>query len=598
MELEIVEGRALNRLYRQGRVAAHLLASPGRLLVAFPAGNAGAALFLSPANQLAVRGPITSVEGPDGMRGIAAHIVADSETLCIERALLGSLRGVRGHAAAEALAPDISSHADSVVLRRTMRDGHRVEVTLWPEQGTVVEGARFGARGPIAFLLQACTDEPPLSPIPIDALLASGVNADRRDLEALAFLAYEQKLLAGSWRFLSYFGRDTLLTLQLLMKVASERLIEAGLGAVLARLGPSGEVAHEEAIGEWPALSGEAPLDHGMVDDDFLLAPVLASYLCERAPQRSRELLAQHTPEGASFAEMVERNLELVVARASPYADSGALVAVRSKVGQWRDSLEGLGGGRFPYDVNVVLVPAALRAAARLGPLLGRATLAGEAARLLGAWRDVGEHFEVELAQGEAQERLDAFCAERGFERTLLDGPLGFPALALDDAGAPIPILHSDESFALIFDQPPAEPLVGSVERMLRPFPVGLWTPIGLVAANPAYAADAELRGLFTERHYHGTVVWSWQQALVALGLDRQLARRDLPHPVHARLRAARATLAESLVATRALAHSELWTFAVEDERMRLVPFGQAQGHADESNVVQLWSTVRLALQV
>ena len=35
-------------------------------------------------------------------------------------------------------------------------------------------------------------------------------------------------------------------------------------------------------------------------------------------------------------------------------------------VGQWRDSNDGLGGGRYPYDVNTALMPAALRAMAEL----------------------------------------------------------------------------------------------------------------------------------------------------------------------------------------------------------------------------------------
>src|SRR5215467_5323003 len=40
------------------------------------------------------------------------------------------------------------------------------------------------------------------------------------------------------------------------------------------------------------------------------------------------------------------------------------LVALKpgSKVGQWRDSNEGIGRGRYPYDVNAVWMPAALRA--------------------------------------------------------------------------------------------------------------------------------------------------------------------------------------------------------------------------------------------
>ena len=35
-------------------------------------------------------------------------------------------------------------------------------------------------------------------------------------------------------------------------------------------------------------------------------------------------------------------------------------------VGQWRDSNDGLGGGRYPYDVNTALMPAALRAISNL----------------------------------------------------------------------------------------------------------------------------------------------------------------------------------------------------------------------------------------
>jgi hypothetical protein len=555
VEIAIRQGRAQNRLYRKGAVAAHLIASPGRLLVAFPAGNCGAAVWLTPAHDIEIEGPLISIER-DGMRGIAARIV--TPTFEIERALLGSLRGVRGHAPAEQLAPEIERSNTSTVLRRTMRDGHRIELVLTHD--------RF----------EACVDTPPLTPIPVEALLDRDGSEDLRD--ALAFLAYEEKLLAGSWRFLTYFGRDTLLTLALLMDVASERLIEAGLGAVLTRLGPDGDVAHEEAIGEWPALSGGAPLDYHMVDDDFMLAPVVASYFA-RAPHRREPFLAR-------YGAPLRKNLELCLARATPYASDPKpenLIAIRSAVGQWRDSPMGLGGGRYPYDVNAILVPAALRAAAELGC---------DAQPLLTTWTTAANHFAVTVE--DPQSHLDSFCAERGLARTSIDAPVTFPALALDDRGAPLPILHSDESFALLFDQPPPEPLVSSVQRMLRPFPAGLLTPVGLLVANPAYASP-ELRALFTERHYHGTVVWSWQQALLAIGLDSQLARTDLLHPTRAHLERARTTLRQTMAATRALATSELWTFAVDDGDITLVPFGQGEGHADESNAVQLWSTVQLA---
>ena len=59
---------------------------------------------------------------------------------------------------------------------------------------------------------------------------------------------------------------------------------------------------------------------------------------------------------------------------AEPFARPGGnatyknLIALKEgvPVGQWRDSNDGLGGGRYPYDVNTALMPAALRAISNL----------------------------------------------------------------------------------------------------------------------------------------------------------------------------------------------------------------------------------------
>ncbi len=59
---------------------------------------------------------------------------------------------------------------------------------------------------------------------------------------------------------------------------------------------------------------------------------------------------------------------------AEPFTQPGGnatyknLIALKEgvPVGQWRDSNDGLGGGRYPYDVNTALMPAALRAIAEL----------------------------------------------------------------------------------------------------------------------------------------------------------------------------------------------------------------------------------------
>jgi hypothetical protein len=40
----------------------------------------------------------------------------------------------------------------------------------------------------------------------------------------------------------------------------------------------------------------------------------------------------------------------------------------------------------------------------------------------------------------------------------------------------------------------------------------------------------------------------------------------------------------------------ELWSWAFADGRYRIVPFGQGNDDADESNAAQLWSTVYPAI--
>ena len=130
---------------------------------------------------------------------------------------------------------------------------------------------------------------------------------------------------------------------------------------------------------------------------------------------------------------------------------------------------------------------------------------------------------------------------------------------------------------------------------MLRPFPAGLLTDAGLLVANPVFA-DATRQRQLGRTAYHGTVTWSWQQALLVAGLERQIARRDLPAATTKRLLAAHQRLLSVIEKTRELRASELWSWRYVDGRYEPVPFGQSSGDADESNAAQLWSTVYLAI--
>src|SRR4029450_7226329 len=118
-----------------------------------------------------------------------------------------------------------------------------------------------------------------------------------RSRGVLSFLSYQEKFLAGSWRFDTYFGRDTLMSLRLLLPVLAPEALEGGLTAVLQRLASNGEVAHEEDIGEFAVLrhrkqgeaAGDAPVyDYKMIDDDYMLAPVAAAYVFDHQHGRGR----------------------------------------------------------------------------------------------------------------------------------------------------------------------------------------------------------------------------------------------------------------------------------------------------------------------
>jgi hypothetical protein len=135
---------------------------------------------------------------------------------------------------------------------------------------------------------------------------------------------------------------------------------EAGLGGVFTRLNEKGEVAHEEGIEEYAlihrqksgeALKADAILDYKMVDDDFMLAPVVPHYLLEHADGRARavDFLARKTASGMRDGDILARNLAFVAERARPFAQQPGydrLIAFQYglTVGNWRDSLNGIGG--------------------------------------------------------------------------------------------------------------------------------------------------------------------------------------------------------------------------------------------------------------
>ncbi len=599
----------------------------------FPAGNSGVGLWFEKTTRpvawtlvMPPRPVMVLDQKRRPLHGIEFEVESDASELRPRAAVLSSVRVLRdyelqGKAPAEVMVAPRGT-ADRLSWMRDRLDaaaGYRL--TIEALGGAQVSAEQIGAAigRPLRLRIQALTGEPPLKPL--NSILTRSAGDDARARNALAFLSYQEKFLAGSWRFDTYFGRDTMISALLLAPVLEPQAMESAMASVLDRLAPNGEVAHEEDIGEFAVLRNAregrgkvaTPIfDYGMVDDDFLLAPLAVRWLDIHGRARAREFLEGKDAGGIRRGSALARNLCWVVERTAAFADDPRatnLVGIKPgrMTGNWRDSEQGLGRGRYAYDINAALVPAALAAAARLAQsgLLDeyldagqRRTLAqaGPRARVWSA--RAPSLFAVDIPASRARTDIAAYAKEIGVDGESAlrnDSPFEFHALSLDEKGQPIPILHSDEGFRLLLTEPSADEIPRSLDAIMRPFPAGLVTDAGVLVANPALASP-ELRKEFSRYAYHGTVVWSWQQALLAAGIERQLRRADLPEPVRTQLRAAREKLWAVIDRSATLRTSELWSWSYAAGQYRMEPFGRPGADVDESNAAQLWSTVFLGL--
>ena len=645
LSFDVDEGLNLNSFLRDGPVAAHLLLRSGsdpRILIAFPAGNSGVGLWFShgaPVTWELIGRPqplVLKDEHGRPLYGMTAEArLSGSADLSIKQAVLSSVRVLRDYQALGTFPAEVATNptiaGTTITWARDRLDGapgYRLSVQV--TQGGLRAGHLMpGAKGFIGLKIAAVSGEVPMTPLSGADLLNASANPDAAARNALNFLSYREKFTAGSWRFNTYFGRDTLMSVRLLMPVLTPQAIQAGLGAVLTRLSPQGEVAHEEDIGEFAILDhlrasgvkSDAPtFNYNMIDGSFMLAPVAAEWLLhdERGRSQSREFLAhmdsRYGEPPRTFGADLVGNLRFVLQTAAKFADDPRaqnLISLKPgfSAGQWRDSNDGLGGGRFPYDVNAVFVPAALEAAQRffasglLDPYLGAADrgIFSRAESMARIWRDkAGALFDVSISSATAREDITRYAAELQISgnaalRAVGHSPVRFHALSLGADAKSIPIIHSDEGFELLFGDPSPAALRQALRAIMRPFPAGLLTEVGVVVANPVHAAPA-IRAQLTNSAYHGTVIWSWQQAVLAAGLQRQLRREDLPPSVKQLLRGAEMQLWSAIRAAHSLRNSELWSWTFASGHFHMAPFGANAADADESNAAQLWSTVYLAI--
>ncbi|KAK9816518.1 hypothetical protein WJX72_001427 [[Myrmecia] bisecta] len=587
-------GGNVNLFYRDNTSAAHTLltasseSSPGasRLLVAFPADNSGAVLYFNATNNTTA--PQFAVTLQNGtLQSVSVNTVN------------GTAAGIQG----------VLNFSDDAKMTRALL------VDISPD-------ALFNSQA----VQQGTTATPQASQV--------------------AFLTYQNKFLAGSWRFLTYFGRDTLISLRLFMDRLQPVAIEAAMGSVLDRLQtqpnftqvvadsntaliPIGSVCHEETIGDYASWtwiqdgkyenSGQDGCDYKMIDTDWLLLPTAAHYFLElpQGANRSAPFLAAASAlQNGTYGQLLDLNVALLLKLAAPFAANQSvsnLIHLREgvPVGNWRDSNVGLGLGRIPYDVNTALVPSALRAIQALAAAgIINSTYESQARSLADAWEKYAlPLFAVSVPAAPAQQLLAAYSKNVSVpiptsvnSNTSVD----YYALALNADGSKVPVMQSDIGFNLLYGSNVPAEVLATLPGLLSDYPRGLLSGVGLLVANPAYASDTGLVANLTRAAYHGTVVWGWQEALMVAGVERQLALcastsapawcadQQLVMDLQAGL--FRLWRIINLPTNAAVKFSEVWSWSYTSGGYQVTPLAQLSGDGTESNAIQLWSYGFLAV--
>ena len=478
----------------------------------------------------------------------------------------------------------------------------------------------------ITVSVEIATDGAPLSPLDRTQIFnsqfrhfADSANAPRieREIRGFELLSSREKLMAGLPTYATYFGRDMLMTALLMEPVWSDTMPEFVMGAALAKLAEGGEVSHEEALGGQAIRENAAEFlktgDHSllrdlqrtrenywMVDDDFQLPVVAGHYFADaNVPAARKRAFVQR------WGAALRKNLAFVAAQAAPYAREPVATKLVSfkrdpdgycHAGSWRDSRVGYAGGCFAFDVNVVWAPAALRAIGTIDSALraiGEPGIDGAAdiARAADAWRDTGRHFIISLAPGEVESRVRAKLAslpapEREHWDSVLaragggfpTDSLRFPAVSLDSAGQPIPVMSTDPGMWLLLARQPADREAELLRPFLLPYPVGLFIDgVGLAVANDAYASPAVWQMFERDRYHSPRVVWGREVNVLLAAL----ATRNRPGAIDS---------VRSAVARSGLQYAELWSYKFEGSAVRPVRYGS-------SSDVQLWTLTDLAVQ-
>jgi hypothetical protein len=330
----------------------------------------------------------------------------------------------------------------------------QLDLGVDPRDGSilvVVPTVSIRAQGnrPIRFTVRVTTDAPALTPLTRDQifnapflrfLADARARAERpaqpgrvapapgsstnpvsyyrqleRDVRGTELLSSKEKLMAGLPNYATYFGRDMMMTSLMMEPVWTDAMAEFVIASALRKLGPQGDVSHEEALGgqairenagDYNAQMTEyfrqvgrgnraaaatalgsarailADLqrvreNYHMRDDEFQLPVVVARYIRNPAVTTARKrAFLMDTSEGrGARLGLLMKELALVASLAAPYArnpvvqnliGSPRLDSTHWRSISWRDSNAGYANGRFAMDINAIWAPRALQSIAEI----------------------------------------------------------------------------------------------------------------------------------------------------------------------------------------------------------------------------------------
>jgi len=393
---------------------------------------------------------------------------------------------------------------------------------------------------------------------------------------------------AGAPRFLSPFGRDSILTNvvfldQLLPSAVIDYCVLPHLSRILPKskgVFPKGSGCHE-VTQKIDGLKETFAFDYSMVDT----APLLLTLIAEvtKRPKYKKALLKALDRSGVGFlqksqtalAQPVKQELALaegpsdykrqlldliihVLKLALPFMKDSDQAQLLPKflpgyeVGDWADSKNGNFGTRITL-ANAAIVNNAFEAIALflspehhdlLGPVLIKelSKILHCDASVLNQQLKAGfqryqdnylDHFIIQIPRQEAIELTKDYCREWGVSPTpAIDSLQQEETLSLfspgltDSGDRPIvPNIHV--AFALQDQALQEKHLIEILKLLQRPFPLGIHLPkVGLLVAIPL---DQNIRSkLSTQDDYHINTIWPFMSYWTLLGLMRQAQRSDI----------------------------------------------------------------------